>query len=190
MRRALNHLRQLTVRFQEETGNLYNLEATPAEGTSYRLAKIDKSLYSEIQASGNGIPYYTNSTNLPVGSTRDPFHALEHQNQLQTLYTGGTVFHTFLGEAVPDHEALKNFIIKALTMTKIPYLSITPTFSVCKEHGYLQGEQPNCPHCGGTAEVYTRVVGYYRPVSLWNKGKQSEYVERSVYAFQTVEATE
>jgi ribonucleoside-triphosphate reductase (formate) len=187
MRRTLNHLRQLTARFQEETGNLYNLEATPAEGTSYRLAKIDKSLYAEIRASGNGIPYYTNSTNLPVGCTRDPFHALEHQNQLQPLYTGGTVFHTFLGEAVADPDALKSFIVKALSMTKIPYLSITPTFSVCKEHGYLQGAQENCPHCGSPAEVYTRIVGYYRPVSLWNKGKKSEYSERKVYSLGATE---
>jgi ribonucleoside-triphosphate reductase (formate) len=181
MTRALEHLRELTVRFQEETGNLYNLEATPAEGTSYRLAKIDKALYADIKASGNGTPYYTNSTTLPVGLSRDVFYALEHQNKLQPLYTGGTVFHTFLGEAVADTEALKHFIVKAFTMTKIPYLSITPTFSICKTHGYLKGEHFECPECGAPAEVFTRIVGYYRPVSLWNKGKQAEYADRLTY---------
>ncbi|MFP4314772.1 MAG: ribonucleoside triphosphate reductase [Desulfovibrionales bacterium] len=181
MQRTLDHLRDLTARFQEETGNLFNLEATPAEGTSYRLAKIDKSLYAEIKASGNGVPYYTNSTNLPVNATRDAFHALEHQDKLQPMYTGGTVFHTFLGESLPDTDALKNFIVKALSMTKIPYLSITPTFSICKEHGYIHGEHHTCPSCNEPAEVYTRVVGYYRPVGLWNKGKQSEYKDRIVY---------
>jgi ribonucleoside-triphosphate reductase len=181
MTRMLNHLREVTARFQEETGNLYNLEATPAEGTSYRLAKIDKALYADIKASGNGTPYYTNSTTLPVGLSRDVFAALEHQNKLQPLYTGGTVFHTYLGEAVADTEALKSFIVKAFTMTKIPYLSITPTFSVCKTHGYIKGEHFECPDCGAPSEVFTRIVGYYRPVSLWNKGKQAEYAERLTY---------
>jgi len=182
MTRTLDHLRTLTSRFQEETGNLYNLEATPAEGTSYRLAKIDKSLYADIQAAGNGVPYYTNSTLLPVGGTADVFTALEHQNNLQPLYTGGTVFHSFLGEAVSDTTALKNYIVKAMTKTKIPYISVTPTFSICKEHGYIHGEHFQCPQCGQDAEVYTRIVGYYRPVSLWNKGKQAEYRERQVYS--------
>ena len=181
MRRTLDHLRQLTARFQEETGTLYNLEATPAEGTSYRLAKIDKGLYSEIKASGNGIPYYTNSTTLPVDSTRDIFKALEHQDKLQPLYTGGTVFHSYLGEAVADTKALKSFIVKAFTQTKIPFLSITPTFSVCEEHGYIYGEHFECPTCGRPAEVFTRVVGYYRPVSRFNEGKKVEYAERLVY---------
>jgi ribonucleoside-triphosphate reductase len=181
MERVLEHLRNLTVKFQEETGNLYNLEATPAEGTSYRLAKIDKALYNTIYTSGNGVPYYTNSTTLPVDITRDVFFALEHQNKLQPLYTGGTVFHTFLGEAVTDTGALRSFILKALSKTKLPYLSITPTFSVCKEHGYLQGEHFTCPKCGLDTEVYTRVVGYYRPVNLWNKGKQAEYRDRKVF---------
>ncbi len=182
MQRVLNHLRELTSRFQEETGTLYNLEATPAEGTSYRLAKIDKGLYAGIKASGNGTPYYTNSTALPVGHTKDVLFALEHQDKLQPLYTGGSVFHTYLGEAVSDTKALQSFIVKAFTMTKLPYLSITPTFSICKEHGYIQGEQPTCPECGEPAEVYTRIVGYYRPVSLWNKGKQAEYAERLTYS--------
>ncbi|WP_338669899.1 ribonucleoside triphosphate reductase [Pseudodesulfovibrio methanolicus] len=182
MRRTLNHLRRVTARFQEETGNLYNLEATPAEGTSYRLAKIDKSLYADIKTQGNGTPYYTNSTQLPVGISEDVLYALEHQNQLQPLYTGGTVFHTFLGEAVTDPKSLKNFILKAFSKTKIPYISITPTFSICKEHGYILGEHFECPTCGQEAEVYTRIVGYYRPVSRWNKGKQAEYTDRVVFS--------
>ncbi len=181
MQRTLNHLRELTVGYQESTGNLYNLEATPAEGTSYRLAKIDKALYSSIYASGNGIPYYTNSTAMPVGATSDVFQALEHQDKLQPLYSGGTVFHTFLGESVADCDSLKRFIVKAMTMTKLPYISITPTFSVCKKHGYLAGERPACPECGNETEVYTRVVGYYRPVSMWNQGKQAEYQDRVVF---------
>lgn len=178
MQRTLELLRQVTSRFQEETGNLYNLEATPAEGTSYRLAKIDKQLYSDIQTSGTETPYYTNSTTLPVGATDDVFAALEHQNELQPLYTGGTVFHTYLGEAMADTKALQTFITKALSRTKLPYLSITPTFSICKDHGYLPGEHFSCPHCNQEAEVYTRVVGYYRPVKRWNKGKQAEYQDR------------
>ena len=181
MTRVLDHLQELTSRYQEETGHLYNLEATPAEGTSYRLAKIDKNLYSEIKASGNGTPYYTNSTALPVGISSDVLFALEHQDKLQPLYTGGTVFHTFLGEAVADTKALKNFIVKAFTNTKIPFLSITPTFSVCPDHGYVQGEHFECPTCGADSEVYTRIVGYYRPVSRWNKGKQAEYDDRLVF---------
>ena len=181
MRRALNHLRELTIGFQEETGNLYNLEATPAEGTCYRLAKIDKSLYSGIITSGNGVPFYTNSTALPVGISSDVFYALEHQKELQTLYTGGTVFHTFLGESVSDEKSLQAYLVKAMSRTKLPYLTVTPTFSVCKEHGYLRGEHFTCPYCGEDAEVYTRVVGYYRPVSRWNKGKQAEYQERQVF---------
>ena len=182
MIRTLDHLRDITARFQEETGNLYNLEATPAEGTSYRLAKIDKKLYADIQASGNGVPYYTNSTLLPVGHTADVFNALEHQNRLQPMYTGGTVFHSFLGESVPDTKALRNFIVRALSETKIPYVSITPTFSICKDHGYLTGEQATCPRCGQETEVYTRVVGYYRPVKMWNRGKQAEYKDRMEYS--------
>ncbi len=181
MRRVLNQLRQLTLNFQEETGHLYNLEATPGEGTCYRLAKIDKELYEDIKTSGDAVPYYTNSTLLPVGITGDVFYALEHQNELQTLYNGGTVFHTFLGESVPDEESVKNYLLKAMGQTKIPYISVTPTFSICKEHGYLHGEHFNCPTCGTEAEVYTRVVGYYRPVGRWNKGKQEEYRERQEY---------
>ncbi|WP_291329560.1 ribonucleoside triphosphate reductase [Desulfovibrio sp. UCD-KL4C] len=181
MQRVLNHLRDLVVRFQEETDNLYNLEATPGEGTCYRLAKIDKNLYADIYTAGDDVPYYTNSTLLPAGATEDVVYALEHQNKLQTLYNGGTVFHTFLGEAVSDTKALRNFIIKAMTNTKIPYISVTPTFSICEDHGYLYGEHFECPTCGKDAEVYTRIVGYYRPVNRWNKGKQEEYKERAEY---------
>jgi ribonucleoside-triphosphate reductase len=181
MRRMLNHLREITSRFQEETGNLYNLEATPAEGTSYRLAKIDKNLYADIITSGRETPYYTNSTTLPVGISEEVISALRHQNELQPLYTGGTVFHTFLGESVADLDSLKSFIIKAFRNTKIPYLSITPTFSICKEHGYIRGEHFECPTCHAETEVYTRIVGYYRPVQQWNKGKKSEYTDRKEY---------
>lgn len=189
MQRVLNHLRDLTSRYQEDTGSLYNLEATPAEGTSYRLARTDKKLYADIVASGNGTPYYTNSTALPVGATDDVFAALEHQDQLQPLFTGGTVFHTYLGEAVADHAALKKFIVKAFTKTKLPYISITPTFSVCKDHGYIAGEHFSCPTCNADTEVYTRIVGYYRPVSQWNKGKQMEYDDRICYNSAPVDNT-
>ncbi len=187
MRRVLEQLRRLVVDFQEETGNLYNLEATPGEGTCYRLAKIDRNLYSDIITAGSEeVPYYTNSTLLPVGITTDVLFALEHQNQLQTQYNGGTVFHSFIGEAAPDEESVKSFLIKAMTNTKIPYISLTPTFSICEEHGYLAGEHFDCPKCGKEAEVYTRVVGYYRPVSRWNKGKQQEYKDRTEYTMDSV----
>lgn len=184
---VLNHLRNLTSKYQEETGNLYNLEATPAEGVCYRLAKIDRDLYGKtIYISGTDeTPYYTNSTNLPVGYTDDIFAALEHQNKLQPLYTGGTVFHSFLGESVTDIYSLKNYILKAFTLTKIPYISITPTFSVCKDHGYVSGEHFTCPTCGKATEVYTRIVGYYRPISQWNIGKKQEYKERVPYNSDT-----
>lgn len=183
MQRSLELLRTLTEEYQQETENLYNLEATPAEGASYRLARIDRELYGDaIRISGNETPYYTNSTALPVAHTSNALEALEHQNALQPLYTGGTVFHAYLGEAVTDIVNLKNFIVKAFTLTKLPYLSITPTFSVCKDHGYLSGEHWTCPTCGNEAEVYSRIVGYYRPVKQWNQGKQQEYKERVCYA--------
>ncbi|GAB6176259.1 ribonucleoside triphosphate reductase [Desulfobaculum senezii] len=185
MRRTLKHLRKLIVDFQEETGNLYNLEATPGEGTCYRLAKIDKDLYEDIKTSGQDVPYYTNSTLLPVGITSDVVTALEHQNELQTVYNGGTVFHTFLGEAAPSEESVKSYLLRAMSNTKIPYISVTPTFSVCKEHGYIFGEHFSCPTCGEDTEVYTRVVGYYRPVNRWNKGKQEEYRDRKEYAMES-----
>lgn len=183
MVRTLHHLRSLTQQFQEETGTLFNLEATPAEGASYRLARIDRNLYgSSIFISGTkDVPFYTNSTALPVDNTDDVFHALEHQNALQPLYTGGTVFHTFLGQSIVDKESLKNFLIKSFNKTKLPYLSITPTFSICQQHGYIRGEHFTCPDCGENTEVYSRIVGYYRPVSNWNKGKQEEFKERLCY---------
>ena len=182
MVRVLQHLRGLTSRYQEETGNLYNLEATPAEGASYRLAKIDKQMYPDVITSGEEAPYYTNSTNLPVWATTDATWALDHQNELQPLYTGGTVFHTFLGEAVADPQSLKQFMLKVMNRTKIPYMSITPTFSVCPNHGYISGEKHECPYCGHGTEVYTRVVGYYRPISYVNVGKQEEIKERRVFS--------
>ncbi|MFA6810637.1 MAG: ribonucleoside triphosphate reductase [Desulfoplanes sp.] len=183
MQGVLHRLRELMTRFQEETGNLYNLEATPAEGTCYRLAKIDKAAYGDriITSGGSDDPYYTNSTNLPVNATTNVFEALEHQNTLQPLYTGGTVFHCYLGESVDDLQALKKLILKAMTITKIPYISITPTFSVCQEHGYLSGEHFSCPQCGAECEVYTRVTGFYRPVTKFNKGKAAEYRDRVTY---------
>ncbi len=179
--KLLNKLRDLVIGFQEETGNMYNLEATPAEGTSFKLAKRDKEKYPDIITSGNEDPYYTNSTQLPVSLTKDVFYAIKHQDELQQLYTGGTVFHAYIGEAVADPSSLKDFILKVFSKTKMPYLSITPTFSICEEHGYLNGEQFECPTCGKETEVYTRVVGYYRPVKRFNKGKKEEYKERQTY---------
>lgn len=182
MQRVINQLRELIVIFQESTGHLYNLEATPGESTCYRLAKIDKELYADILTAGGKVPYYSNSTLLPVHLSSDVFYALEHQDMLQPLYNGGTVFHTFLGEAAPDEGSVKNFLIKAMSNTKIPQLTLTPTFSICEDHGYLYGEHENCPKCGKETEVYTRIVGYYRPVGRWNKGKQEEYNERLEYS--------
>ena len=181
MQKILDHLRGLTSEFQEETGNLYNLEATPAEGCSYRLARIDSQLYRDIVVSGQDEPFYTNSTMLPVDATSDVFAALEHQDALQPKYTGGTVFHTFLGESVADPQAVRSFLEKAMSKTRLPYISITPTFSVCKTHGYMSGEHWTCPHCSEKTEVYTRIVGYYRPVQQWNPGKQEEYQNRKNY---------
>ena len=175
---VLKFMRDKLVIFQEETGNLYNLEATPGEGTSYRLAKIDKKNYSDIITSGDKDPYYTNSTQLPVGHTDDVFDALELQEELQTQYTGGTVFHAMLGEEIPNPNIVKKLVKKITSEHKIPYLTISPVYSVCKTHGYLKGEAFNCPTCNETAEVYARIVGYYRPVQNWNKGKKAEYEER------------
>ena len=181
---VLDFMRKKIIEFQEETGNLYNLEATPAEGTSYRLAKIDKQeLPGIITAGTDQAPYYTNSSQLPVNYTNDPILALELQEELQTKYTGGTVFHLFLGEKLPDAETCKLLVKRILSRYRIPYLSITPTFSVCPNHGYLAGENWHCPECGEECEVYSRVVGYYRPISNWNKGKQEEYKERRYFEF-------
>jgi ribonucleoside-triphosphate reductase len=175
---TLNFMREKLKGFQQETGNLYNLEATPAESTSYRLAKLDKQIYPDIITAGTTQPYLTNSTQLGVSETDDAIEAIEHQNDIQPLYTGGTIFHTFLGERVSSAEAVKRLIQKIAYNTKLPYFSITPTFSVCKTHGYLKGEQPKCPDCGKETEVYSRIVGYFRPVRNWNLGKKEEFKER------------
>ncbi|MCS7170827.1 MAG: ribonucleoside triphosphate reductase [Aquificaceae bacterium] len=178
--RVLKFMRERLSDFQEETGHLYNLEATPAEGASYRLAKIDKSKFPDIITAGEKEPYYTNSTHLPVNYTNDPFEALEHQKDLQTLYTGGTVLHIFLQE-LPDDLAVASFVKKVFETYPIPYLTVTPTFSVCENHGYIKGERFTCPNCGKPTEVYSRVVGYYRPVQRWNRGKQEEFYQRLKY---------
>ncbi len=178
--RVLKFMRERLSDFQEETGHLYNLEATPAEGTSYRLAKIDKAKFPDIITAGEREPYYTNSTHLPVNYTDDAFEVLEHQKDLQVLYTGGTVIHFFLQES-PEEFAVSRFIKTVFENYPIPYLTITPTFSVCEEHGYIRGEHFYCPECKRPTEVYSRVVGYYRPVQRWNRGKQEEFRERLEY---------
>ena len=174
----LNYMREVLVDIQNETGHFYNLEATPAEGTAYRLARIDKAKYPDIITAGGDIPYYTNSSQLPVGYTDDIFEMLELQDELQSLYTGGTVQHLYLGESIEDTQVCKNLIRKIFTNYKMPYISITPTFSVCNEHGYIRGEHFTCPHCGKETEVWSRVVGYLRPVSNYNDGKKQEYFDR------------
>ena len=180
---VLNHMRERLVVYQEEYGDLYNLEATPAESTTYRLAKHDKQLYPDIiTASEEGnTPYYTNSSHLPVGYTEDIFEALDVQDELQTLYTSGTVFHAFLGEKLPDWKAAASLVRKISQNYKLPYYTLSPTYSICKDHGYIAGEQYVCPICGRTTEVYSRITGYYRPVQNWNAGKTQEYKERKVY---------
>ena len=180
---VLNHMRERLVIYQGEYGDLYNLEATPAESTSYRLAKHDKERYPDIvTASENGkTPYYTNSSHLPVGYTDDIFSALDIEDRLQTLYTSGTVFHAFLGEKLPDWKAAANLVRKIAENYKLPYYTLSPTYSVCKEHGYIAGEHFTCPKCGQKAEVYSRITGYYRPVQNWNDGKLEEYKERRTY---------
>ena len=184
---VLNHMRERLSDYQEQYGDLYNLEATPAESTSYRLAKHDVEQYPDIiTASENGgTPYYTNSSHLPVGYTDDIFSALDVQDELQTLYTSGTVFHAFLGEKLPNWEAAANLVRKIAENYKLPYYTISPTYSVCKNHGYLNGEQFTCPECGESAEVYSRITGYYRPVQNWNAGKTKEYHDRKEYNIGT-----
>jgi len=181
---VLDFMRDTMVKFQEETGNLYNLEATPGEGTSYRQARTDKEKYPEIITSGTQeVPFYTNSSQLPVGYTDDIFDALKLQNDLQTRYTGGTVLHIFLGEKINDPMAAKNLVKKIFENYSLPYITLTPTFSICPVHGYLQGEHFECPQCAikQPCEVYSRVVGYIRPVNQWHKGKQQEYKERKEF---------
>ncbi len=178
---ALEFMRAKLSDFQEETGHIYNLEAVPAEGTSYRLARTDKRKYPDIITAGKETPYYTNSSLLPVNKTEDVIEALEHQEGLQILYTGRTVFHTFLGERMSSGETVKRLLKKITYNTRLPYITITPTFSICPDHGYLSGEHPRCPKCGKEADVYSRVVGYFRPVRNWNEGKQEEFRQRLVY---------
>ncbi len=180
---VLNHMRERLSDYQEAYGDLYNLEATPAESTTYRLAKYDKKQYPGIITAGREgeTPYYTNSSHLPVGYTSDIFEALDIQDELQTLYTSGTVFHAFLGEKLPDWKAAATLVRKIAQNYKLPYYTISPTYSICKEHGYIAGEHFTCPHCGKEAEVYSRITGYYRPVQNWNDGKTQEYKERKLY---------
>ncbi|MEA4933852.1 MAG: ribonucleoside triphosphate reductase, partial [Lawsonibacter sp.] len=179
---VLNHMRERLSDYQERYGDLYNLEATPAESTTYRFAKHDKQEFPNIiTANENGTPYYTNSSHLPVGYTEDIFSALDVQDELQTLYTSGTVFHAFLGEKLPDWKAAANLVRKIAENYKLPYYTMSPTYSVCSDHGYLVGEQHTCPHCGKETEVYSRITGYYRPVKNWNDGKTQEFQDRKVY---------
>ncbi len=181
-REVLNHMRERLSDYQEKYGDLYNLEATPAESTTYRFAKHDKEEYPDIiTANMNGTPYYTNSSHLPVGYTEDVFSALDIQDDLQTLYTSGTVFHAFLGEKLPDWQAAANLVRKIAENYKLPYYTMSPTYSVCKDHGYITGEQYTCPICGKKTEVYSRITGYYRPVQNWNDGKAQEFKDRKVY---------
>ena len=175
---VMHYLRDIMQEFQKETGQFYNLEATPAEGTSYRLAKLDKDRYLDIISSGTNVPYYTNSTQLPVDYTSDIMEMIQLQDELQSLYTGGTVQHLYLGEKIEDIEVAKRLIQKIFNQYKMPYISITPTFSICDEHGYITGEQFSCPTCGRQAEVWSRVVGYLRPVQNYNDGKKEEYKQR------------
>lgn len=184
---VLNHMRERLSDYQEQYGDLYNLEATPAESTAYRLAKHDVERYPNIvTASEHGkTPYYTNSSHLPVGYTADIFEALDEQDDLQTLYTSGTVFHAFLGEKLPNWKSAANLVRKIAENYKLPYYTLSPTYSVCKNHGYLAGEHFTCPECGEPAEVYSRITGYYRPVQNWNDGKAEEYRERKLYDMNT-----
>ena len=188
---VMDFLRETIAEIQEETGDIYNLEATPAEGASYRLALLDKDQIPDIICSNEeefhhgAAPFYTNSTQLPVNYTDDIFETLSRQDNLQSKYTGGTVLHIFLGEQVNDFATIKGLLKKIVTNYKLPYFTLTPTFSICPSHGYLNGEQEICPHCGQETEVYSRVVGYLRPVKQWNEGKKSEYKLRKTYKVAT-----
>ena len=193
--KVLSFMREKLADFQEETGNIYNLEATPAEGTSYRLARLDKKKYPDIVLANekylaNGVePFYTNSSQLPVDYEGDLFEALEHQERLQTLYTGGTVFHIYLGERLYSWKTAVELIRKVAWNSRLPYFTLTPTFSVCTSHGYINGEHKKCPICGANCEVYSRVVGYLRPVDQWNDGKQAEFTIRRTFDKSIVSAT-
>ncbi len=186
-KKVLNHMRERLSDYQEQYGDLYNLEATPAESTTYRLAKHDRKHYPDIitAAKDGDTPYYTNSSHLPVGYTDDIFSALDIQDELQTLYTSGTVFHAFLGEKLPDWKAAANLVRKIAENYKLPYYTLSPTYSVCAKHGYIVGEHYNCPECGAVTEVYSRITGYYRPVQNFNDGKAQEYKDRKEYNIET-----
>ena len=180
---VLNFMRNKLSDYQEKYGDLYNLEATPAESTTYRFAKMDKAKYPDIitAAKEGETPFYTNSSHLPVGYTSDLFEALDIQDDLQTLYTSGTVFHVFLGERMDSWQACASLVKKIAENYKLPYYTISPTYSICREHGYLNGEVKKCPYCGADTEVYSRITGYYRPVANWNDGKIEEYKHRKTY---------
>jgi len=178
---VLDFMRHKLEEYQMESNYLYNLEASPAEGASYRLAKKDKELYKGIIVAGDDVPYYTNSTQLPVDFTEDIFTALDLQDELQTKYTGGTVFHGFIGESISDPKVCKELVKKIAYNYRLPYYTITPTFSICDNHGYISGEHFNCPQCGNECEVYSRVVGYYRPLQNWNEGKKKEFADRKEF---------
>ena len=186
-KKTLNFMREKLSDYQELYGDLYNLEATPAESTSYRLAKHDRERYPDIKCANSmdNVPYYTNSSHLPVGYTEDIFSALDIQDELQTLYTSGTVFHAFLGQRLDSWQAAANLVRKIAENYKLPYYTLSPTYSICAEHGYLEGEHYVCPHCGKKTEVYSRITGYYRPVQNWNDGKRAEFKERKVYDVAT-----
>jgi len=194
--KTLTFMRERLADFQEETGDIYNLEATPAEGTSYRLARLDKRRHPNIMAANERLvqtrhaePFYTNSSQLPVDYEGDLFEALEHQESLQTLYTGGTVFHIFLGERLHSWKSAAELIRKVASSSRLPYFTLTPTFSICPTHGYTSGEHKQCPVCGAPSEVYSRVVGYLRPVDQWNDGKQAEFAIRKTFDKSTILAT-
>lgn len=183
---TLNFMRQRLVKYQTETGHLYNLEATPAESTTYRFALLDRKYHPGIKTAGKAeAPYLTNSTQLPVHWTDDIIEALQHQESLQSLYSGGTVFHTFLGEEINDWQVCRELVKKIAFNTKLPYFTITPTFSICSRHGRIPGKHFTCPECGKATEVYSRIVGYFRSVRLWNKGKKQEFKERKTYEPET-----
>ena len=185
-REVLRHMRSRLSDYQEQYGDLYNLEATPAESTTYRLAKHDRKKWPAIKTAGKqgDTPYYTNSSHLPVDYTVDIFDALDIQDELQTLYTSGTVFHAFLGEKLPDWKAAASLVRKIAENYRLPYYTMSPTYSICRQHGYLAGEQATCPHCGSKTEIYSRITGYYRPVQNWNDGKLQEYANRTEYVVE------
>jgi ribonucleoside-triphosphate reductase len=190
---VMDHLRNLLAEVQDESGDIFNLEATPAEGTSFRLAMLDKKSHNSIRCANEveyqkgAAPYYTNSTQLPVNYTDDLYQTLQLQDRLQTKYTGGTVLHIFLGEQLNDITSVKGLIRKIANSYRLPYFTLTPTFSVCQSHGYLPGEQPRCARCNQETEIYSRVVGYLRPIKQWNDGKQAEFAMRKTYRLNSID---